>query len=513
MTRLPTSLDALSGLRAARWVRESTERQVDRYGPDAQREQQDQALARYGLRDTGLAWKVAHSGRTVAGTRAFVDMLARAGHDYDVLLVGYVSRFARDLRTAVNARHELHAAGAALLFCDERLLSSDEEAWETWAREAVEAEAYSRRLGRRIREGYAAKRRRHVDPGGRAPFGFGRIGEPPLLEPDPTQIDTVGRAFTLAAAGRIDRDVASETGLTLDTVRSMLRNPLYAGRLRDGTPTRFEPLVEPALYATVQDRRAARTSRRPGRPARRSTYLLPMLECAACGQRLIGNSGRYRHRDPCPAFEAAVNQPGQPVRGQHRRVPGRSYPQDAYERVIPLVLERVQLAADDVAATVALYQEASGGADPDPGAQERIERERDRALARYKRTRDPAELEATMRRLDAEEQAARQSVARAPLSAAEVVAYLRDLPRLWADGQPAQRRALAEALFARVRALGIRRIEITPTEAAAEHGLADAFGADEVVMVGARGFEPPTSSSRTMRATKLRHAPTECRRP
>ncbi len=28
-------------------------------------------------------------------------------------------------------------------------------------------------------------------------------------------------------------------------------------------------------------------------------------------------------------------------------------------------------------------------------------------------------------------------------------------------------------------------------------------------MVGARGFEPPTLSSRTMRATKLRHAPTE----
>ena len=31
-------------------------------------------------------------------------------------------------------------------------------------------------------------------------------------------------------------------------------------------------------------------------------------------------------------------------------------------------------------------------------------------------------------------------------------------------------------------------------------------------MVGARGFEPPTSSSRTMRATKLRHAPTESAR-
>ena len=101
------------------------------------------------------------------------------------------------------------------------------------------------------------------------------------------------------------------------------------------------------------------------------------------------------------------------------------------------------------------YQAMAGGAEADPTAEDRIERERDRALARYKRTRDPLELEATMRRLDAEEQAARHAVARAPLSAAEVVAYPRDLPRLWADGQPEQRRALAEALFARVRALGL----------------------------------------------------------
>ena len=93
-------------------------------------------------------------------------MVARAGRDYDVLLVGYVSRFARNLRTAVNARHDLHAAGAAILFCDERVLSSDEDEWEAWARETVEAEAYSRRLGKRIREGYAAKYRRLSDPGG-----------------------------------------------------------------------------------------------------------------------------------------------------------------------------------------------------------------------------------------------------------------------------------------------------------------------------------------------------------
>ena len=32
----------------------------------------------------------------------------------------------------------------------------------------------------------------------------------------------------------------------------------------------------------------------------------------------------------------------------------------------------------------------------------------------------------------------------------------------------------------------------------------------ETALVGARGFEPPTSRTRTVRATKLRYAPTNC---
>ena len=42
-----------------------------------------------------------------------------------------------------------------------------------------------------------------------------------------------------------------------------------------------------------------------------------------------------------------------------------------------------------------------------------------------------------------------------------------------------------------------------PSDRPSERWLDDVGG-----LVGARGFEPPTSSSRTMRATKLRHAPT-----
>src|ERR1035437_8977258 len=76
MSRLPTSPDALSGLRAARWVRESTTGQFDRYGPEAQAELQDGAIERLGLLDTGLEWRIAHSGRTAYRSPALRPALA-----------------------------------------------------------------------------------------------------------------------------------------------------------------------------------------------------------------------------------------------------------------------------------------------------------------------------------------------------------------------------------------------------------------------------------------------------
>ena len=60
------------------------------------------------------------------------------------------------------------------------------------------------------------------------------------------------------------------------------------------------------------------------------------------------------------------------------------------------------------------------------------------------------------------------------LEASEVVAYLRDLPRLW-DDAPGSRRALAEALFERVEVLGLCRMRIEPTPSAIAAGLVEAF--------------------------------------
>ena len=146
---LPRSLDELGGMRAARWFRESTAGQWDNFGPDAQREQQDRAIERWGLVDAGLEWSVASSGWTSAWrTATWETMIGTAqGGAFDVLVVGYVSRFLRNLKqTLIAVEDHLHAAGVVVLFADERLLSSDPGSWDQFIREAHEAEAYSRKL-------------------------------------------------------------------------------------------------------------------------------------------------------------------------------------------------------------------------------------------------------------------------------------------------------------------------------------------------------------------------------
>ena len=83
----------------ARWIRESTAGQYDRYGPASQREQQDRFIERHGLVDTGLVYQVAHSGTTVWRSPTMTDMLAEARVGaFDLLLAGYSDRWQRNLR-------------------------------------------------------------------------------------------------------------------------------------------------------------------------------------------------------------------------------------------------------------------------------------------------------------------------------------------------------------------------------------------------------------------------------
>ena len=134
---------------------------------------------------------------------------------------------------------------------------------------------------------------------------------------------------------------------------------------------------------------------------------------------------------------------------------------------------------------------------PDERALARIERERDAAVARYRRDRDSKALDVAVARLDTEEREARRPREVDGVPADVAVRYLRELSTTWqkADGGPG-RRVLAAALFERIEVLGAREATIHLTGEAVAYGFAAAIPDRIDVTVGnGRGERRQTSMS------------------
>jgi DNA invertase Pin-like site-specific DNA recombinase len=487
MRALPANVGELSGLRAARWLRESTPGQFDAFGPNSQVEQQDRAIERHRLVDGGLQWSVAASGWKMAWqTPAWQAMISAADAGaFDVLVVGYVSRFLRNLKqTLIAVEDHLHRAGVAVLFADERLLSSDPDQWDQFVHEAHEAESSSRKLSKRVGEGYEAKRRLLGVPGGnRPPLGYerervdtGNPRSPQRLVVDQDKAPLVHRAFELSASGLTDRQVAAAVGLKLTHLREILTNPVYLGHLRTGEASSGPALVSRALWDKVVVVRSGYARRNRGPVSQRTYPLSTLLVCAACGRRLTGHVGRYRHVDACAEFKAAKPRRTPWKSPGDGRIKGESYKAEVYDDLIPQVLDRVHLGA------VTLTQVIGGlVAYPDSTfAIARIHRDREIAASRYLRDRDLDALGQTMARLDAEEADAKASTQ--VVEPSEALEWLRDLPALWAAADDSGRRLLTEALFETVEVLGVQSVTIHPTPEADAHGWSDAFGAEPLLL-------------------------------
>ena len=159
---------------------------------------------------------------------------------------------------------------------------------------------------------------------------------------------------------------------------------------------------------------------------------------------------------------------------------------------------------DDAAMTEVVRLYGEGLAKPDELTLARIEREREEASQRLAKTRDIAAWQATMARLDAEQQVARQPRQQQRMAPDEVVAYLRSLPTLWADAGPEGRQALASALFTKLEVEGYTKMRYAAhTRCRYPRSRRSPTGADwrpvvtQVGLVGARGVAPawPTCGS------------------
>jgi hypothetical protein len=207
-----------------------------------------------------------------------------------------------------------------------------------------------------------------------------------------------------------------------------------------------------------------------------------MLHCAGCGKRLTGDTGYYRHREPCQAFVEA--RPAVPrTRGRWN---GHAYRKEVYEEVVEGLLAENALGAGTMTGVVGALNRSA--ATPDRRELDRIERERARATAAYLRDRDTARLEARMQELDraAEAASAPKDAGTVPTDVA--VRYLQDLPATWkaAEGG-AGRQLLAGALFSRNEVLGLREATVHLTEHAIRHGIAAALPVEIGISVSGRG--------------------------
>ena len=326
MKRLPATVEDLAGARAARWIRESTPGQFDRYGPEAQTEFQDRAITRLGLVDSGLAWRAAHSGRTVYRSPRWRHARGRRRRG--------VRRPARRLRLALAAQPAPDARAArghspprrgprVLLRRGDPLLVR-----------APLGPARRRGQGRRALQPPPVA----PDPRGlRQQAGQGaRPGRPPAVRL-PAQRRRSCSSPTRSAC-RSSRGSSSSPRPACPTAPSRRASscrsspsgassprPLYAGRLRDGEPAHWPPLVAAALWE------ASRRTAQGGRPTpagRRTRAGRTRSTCSTarrCGRRLTGDTGYYRHREPCQPFVAArPEHRGRGQLGPRPRLPPRT---------------------------------------------------------------------------------------------------------------------------------------------------------------------------------------------
>ena len=275
MKRLPRSLDEIRGLRVARWVRESTAGQYDRYGPASQREQQDSFIERHGLVDTGLVFQVAQSGTTVWRSPTMDEMLepAKAGA-FDLLLAGYSDRWQRNLRRTLELLEDQPPPGrASRSSCvTEASSRSDPHDWDELVAEAAAAERYSRRLAERVTDGYAAKFTATTIRAANPPLGFRRSRSRPTRSRSTRRrsATAVGAVRALRARHRQRRpNSAARPGSSRERIRYILRNPLYNGwirRHRGAAETAGRRRGEPTRRSRTNCGRGSRTSdaARPG---------------------------------------------------------------------------------------------------------------------------------------------------------------------------------------------------------------------------------------------------------
>jgi DNA invertase Pin-like site-specific DNA recombinase len=456
-------LAKIGALRAAAYIRVSTEEQVDGHSLDAQRRAIEQACAERGwtivqwYADEGVS---AHTD-DISKRPAFHHLVQDAQqHRFDAVIVHKLDRWARSVVVALQTFKLLSGLNITFLSLSEAGLDFTSPMGKVlFNLLASFAEYYSDNLGTEISKGKGERRAKGLH-NGLVPFGY-RSADGGVAEPDPDSKDGTVLAFQLAAEGKSLREVAqvlNQAGyrtsgnqrrslFTRDTVRDMLANRFYLGqlpvfepgtsrRIRGWEPGQHPPLIDVATFeaarTAIQGRAAAASTRRCA-----SVYSLSgLLRCMYCGEnmRAVHNKGdqvRYYCRS----------------RAQGIGCRGKGSFLSVYEEQLLEDLQGFTL-PDDWKAQVLAAAADDQGRDDDGEARRNQLRNRLERLRELYSWGDLTREEYQAERSAMERELARlEPVQRRDDRLAVLAAYLESMPKAWADATDEQRNQLAGIIY------------------------------------------------------------------
>ena len=310
-------VDDMPVLLAVSYLRVSTREQAERGGTDegfsipAQREANQRKADELGARIVREFVDAGESARS-ADRDGLKEMLAfLAASRVQFCLVHKLDRLARNRADDVKIHESLLAAGVTLVSATESIDQTPSGMLVHGIMSSI-AEFYSRNLATEVTKGLSQK----VAQGGtpmRAPIGYLNVRrtdeqgrEVRTVEVDPERAPLIAWAFEHYAKGETSvtgllRDLTARGLLTVptpkrpskalgkNTLYKLLTNPYYAGVIRyKGAlyPSAHEPLIDPALFDTVQSLLRARTAKMT-RHVQHAHHLKGLLHCGTCGSRML----------------------------------------------------------------------------------------------------------------------------------------------------------------------------------------------------------------------------------
>jgi len=402
----------------------------------------------------------------------------------DMVIVYKVDRLSRSLLDFAKVMDRFNAAGCAFVSVTQNFSTADAMGRLTLNMLMSFAEFEREMISERTRDKIAGARRRGQWTGGRAPLGYRIEAGKLVVEPEEAALvreifaeylerDSLHAIFErLRSLGRTTKRHVSRGGRVLagsrwtkDSVLRVLKNPLYAGRVRAGDELvegQHPALVERAIFDAANARLGAR---RFALPRTCERYLLiGLTRCGECGRAMTPASARTRGREyryyrcstrdrrgkrtcstglrPAAPLEAAAVEHIRALSADPRRIEKMT---GSTHALIARQLSRFEQERTSLPGAIAkLSADTQRLVDALPGV---ATDERDAAIARIERSSE--RVEARQSRLREVEIAVATS-ARATRDIAWIAAALTRFDREWHRMPPSGRARLAGALIADV---------------------------------------------------------------